>query len=117
MVTESGPISRIEKYKGCAIQAASYEVGPQEWGAEACFWQHTQDGWLLLWIKSFEHLFGPQGLTFPTQKEADDHAFRLARKLIDKTQDDLQKPTPQDTVSGWRPSSLWKKIKDTRHLG
>jgi hypothetical protein len=111
MVTESGSIFRTQEYKGCAIQAASYEVGPREWAAEACFWQHTQNGWILLWIKSFEHLFGPQGLTFADQKEADNHAFRLARRLIDRTHDDLQEPASPDTVSGWRPSSVWKTIK------
>ena len=111
MAAETGPIFRTEKYKGCAIQAASYKVGPREWTAEACFWQHTQSGWILLWIKSFEHLFEPQGLTFADQKEADNHAFRLARMLIDKTHNDLQKPASADTVSGWQPSYVWKKIK------
>jgi hypothetical protein len=115
MTTE--PIFRTEEYKGCAIQAASYKVGPRAWAAEACFWQHTRSGWILLWIKSFEHLFGPQGLTYPNQKEADDHAFALARRLIDKTHDDLQEPASPDPVSGWLPASVRKMIKSATHRG
>jgi hypothetical protein len=111
MATETQPTSRTENYKGCAIQAASYKVGPQEWAAEACFCQRTQSGWIVLWIKSFEHLFGPQGRTFPTEKEADEHAFCVARQLIDKTRDDLQRPSRPTAVSRWRPSSLWKRIR------
>jgi hypothetical protein len=83
-------IFRTREYKGCAIRAASYQVGPDSWAPEACFSQYTENGWRQLWVQSFGHLFGPQVLTFPTQKDADNYAFRLAGSLIDKIQPELQ---------------------------
>jgi hypothetical protein len=83
-------IVRTRAYKGCAIRGASYQVGPESWAPEACFSQYTEIGWRQLWVQSFGHLLGPQGLTFPSQKDADNYAFRLARDLIDKIQPELQ---------------------------
>jgi hypothetical protein len=85
-------IFRTREYKGCAIRAASYQVGPESWAPEACFSHYTENGWRQLWVQSFWHLFGPQNLIFPTQKDADNYAFRLAGSLIDKIQPDFQEP-------------------------
>lgn len=84
-------IFRTREYKGCAIRAASYQVGPESWAPEACFSQYTENGWRQLWVQSFGHLFGPE-VTFPTQKDADNYAFRLAGSLIDKIQPELKEP-------------------------
>jgi len=92
MTSEFELLFRTREYKDRAIQAASYQVAPDRWVPEACFWHYTERGWRRLWIKSFEHLFATQGLTFPNQQEADNYAFRLARTLIDKTLADLQQP-------------------------
>jgi hypothetical protein len=94
MATEPGLIFRTKEYKGHAIRGASYQVGPRDWAAEACFWQHTEKGWMQLWIQSFAHLFSSPRLTFPSQKDADSHAFRLAQMLIDKTLAELEEPAP-----------------------
>jgi hypothetical protein len=117
-------IFRTREYKGCAIRAASYETEPGSWIPEACFSQYTEGGWRQLWIQSFGHLFGPQGLTFLTQKDADEYAFRIACVLIDKIQPDLQ-ARPQRSRFGFRPpkglgshpgfSALRQIFKDFMH--
>jgi hypothetical protein len=86
--TMDGSIVRTREYKGCGIHAASYKVGP-DWVPEACFWVHTKNGWTRMWINSFAHFFEIPELTFSSETEADDCAFRLARRLIDKTLPDL----------------------------
>ena len=83
-----GSIVRTQEYKGCGIHAASYKVGP-DWIPEACFWVHTKNGWTRMWINSFAHFFEIPELTFSSETEADACAFRLARRLIDKTLPDL----------------------------
>ena len=83
-----GSIVRTQEYKGCGIHAASYKVGP-DWVPEACFWVHTKNGWTRMWINSFAHFFEIPELTFSSETEADACAFRLARRLIDKTLPDL----------------------------
>src|SRR5262245_4254963 len=97
MARETGLIFRTKEYKGCAIRAASYQVGPRDWAAEACFWQHTERGWTQIWIQSFAHLFGNPRVTFPSQNDADRYAFRLAQMLIDKTLTDLEETAPPST--------------------
>jgi len=83
-----GSILRTQEYKGCGIHAASYKVGP-DWIPEACFWVRTKNGWTRMWINSFAHFFQIPELTFSSETEADACAFRLARRLIDKTLPDL----------------------------
>jgi hypothetical protein len=78
-----------QEYKGCGIRAASYKIGPADWVPEACFWVHTKDGWMRLWVNSFAHFFDVSHLTFANELDADACAFRLARRLIDKTLPDL----------------------------
>jgi hypothetical protein len=81
-------ILRTQEYKGCGIHAASYKVGP-DWVPEACFWVRTKNGSTRMWINSFARFFETPELTFPSETEADACAFRLARRLIDKTLPDL----------------------------
>ena len=83
-----GSIMRTQEYKGCGIHAASYKVG-MDWVPEACFWVRTKNGWTRMWINSFAHFFEIPELTFSSETEADACAFRLARRLIDKTLPDL----------------------------
>jgi hypothetical protein len=117
-------IFRTREYKGCAIRAASYQVAAGSWIPEACFSQYTEGGWRQLWIQSFSHLFGPQGLTFPTQKDADEYAFRIASVLIDKIQPELQaRPQrsrfrfrlPKGLGSRRRFSALKQLFRDFKH--
>ena len=91
----TGAILRAVEYKRCTIRATSYQVGPSEWVPEAYFWKYTETGWKRFWVKSFEHLFGGQGITFPDRRDADFQAFGLARTLI-------------DTISGERPKPILK---------
>jgi hypothetical protein len=98
MITD-GVILRTEEYKGCGIRAASYKVGPRDWVPEACFWVHTQRGWTRMWINSFAHFFEFQNLTFPNETDADACAFRLARRLIDKTLPDLNLSISRSTAT------------------
>lgn len=81
-------ILRTQEYKGCGIHAASYKVGT-DWIPEACFWVRTRNGWTRMWINSFAHFFQFPERTFSSETEADACAFRLARRLIDKTLPDL----------------------------
>ena len=83
-----GSIMRTQEYKGCGIHAASYKVGT-DWVPEACFWIRTKNGWTRMWINSFARFFEIPELTFSSETEADACAFRLARRLIDKTLPDL----------------------------
>ena len=83
-----GSIIRTQEYKGCGIHAASYKVGT-DWVPEACFWVRTKNGWTRMWINSFARFFEIPELTFSSETEADACAFRLARRLIDKTLPDL----------------------------
>jgi hypothetical protein len=87
-MTMDGSILRTQEYKGCGIHAASYKVGP-EWVPEACCWVRTKNGWTRMWINSFARFFETPELTFSSETEADACAFRLARRLIDKTLPDL----------------------------
>jgi len=93
MTSRVGSDLRLSAYRGCGIRAFSYQAGSGEWVPEACFWLYTADGWMRLWIKSFERFFLAQDLNFPSQKEADEFAFRLARRLIDRTLSDLAEST------------------------
>ena len=86
-----GSIMRTQEYKGCGIHAASYKVGP-DWVPEACLWVRSKDGWTRMWINSFVQFFEIPELTFSSESEADACAFRLARRLIDKTLPDLNSP-------------------------
>jgi hypothetical protein len=117
-------IFRTREYKGCAIRAASYQVGPESWAPEACFSQYTEDGWRQLWIQSFGHLLGPQDVTFPTQKDADNYAFRLAGSLIDKIQPELKEPVSRSMfpfarrhpkIFNRRFSALRRIFRDFKH--
>ena len=96
-------IMRTQEYKGCGIHAASYKVGP-EWVPEACFWVRTRNGWTRMWINSFAHVFEIPELTFSSETEADACAFRLARRLIDKTLPDLNSPISR--IGGTRAAYL-----------
>lgn len=96
---ETGSILRLQEYKRCRIRATSYQVGPMEWAPEACFWKYTEYGWRQFWVKSFEHLFSRKGLTFANQRDADFHAFQLARTLIDTILGELEKPAPKSKFS------------------
>ena len=98
MNQEYGWILRTREYKGCAIRGASYQVAPGSWAPEACISQYTRDGWKQLWVQSFGHLFGPQGLTFPSRTDADNYAFRLAHTLIDRIQPELQEPAAKSLL-------------------
>jgi hypothetical protein len=107
MNTQVGSIFRTREYKDCAIWAASYQVASDDWVPEACFWHYTDGGWKRLWIKSFEHLFGLQGLTFSSQEEADNYAFRFARSLIDRALPDLRElPAKREIRWGSLPKLL-----------
>jgi hypothetical protein len=89
MTGENSAIFRTKEYRGCGIQAASYEAGPRNWIPEACFWIRAQNGWRRLWVNSFAHCLATHNLSFPSQIEADAWAFRLACTLIDKTLPEL----------------------------
>jgi hypothetical protein len=99
MTSKVGSTLRVKAYRGCGIRAFSYEAGSGTWIPEACFWLYTAEGWRRLWIQSFERFFAPQEMSFPSQKEADDFAFRLARVLIDKTLPDLEEPISSSNFS------------------
>jgi len=107
MASTVGSTLRLSEYKGCGIRAFSYQARPGDWVPEACFWLYTADGWRRLWIKSFEQFFAGPHITFPSQKEADDFAFRLARLLIDRTRTDLQEPIPPAALATHLPK-IWK---------
>jgi hypothetical protein len=126
MVTKVEPGLRISEYKGCGIRAFSCQANSGDWVPEACFWLYTADGWRRLWIKSFERFFFAQDLTFRSQKEADDFAFHLARRLIDKTLTDLEESTAPKTTpvtedlsktwETWRPPfSIARIIRQFRN--
>ncbi len=97
MTSRVGSDLRLSGYKGCGIRAFSYRAGLGNWVPEACFWLYTADGWRRLWIKSFERFFLAQDMTFRSQKEADDFAFCLARRLIDRTRADLEESNSAGT--------------------
>jgi hypothetical protein len=109
MASTVEPTLRLSEHKGCGIRAFSYQAGSGEWVPEACFWLYTADGWRRLWIKSFERFFAAPDITFFTQKEADDFAFRLARLLIDRTLTDLQETTqPRMAALPIYLSKIWQ---------
>lgn len=113
MREETGSIFRTVKYKDCAIRAASYQVGLREWIPEACLWKYMERGWSRFWVKSFEHLFVGQRLTFSSQKDADSFAFRLARMLLDEIQADLEKKAPKFSLGTYLMKSLrgsWRPL-------
>jgi hypothetical protein len=91
-MTADSSIARTQEYNGCGIRAASYKVGPRDWVPEACFWVHSKNGWTRMWVNSFAHVFDVQDQTFANESDADACAFRLARRLIDKTLPDLNLP-------------------------
>jgi hypothetical protein len=105
-------ILRTQEYKGCGIRAASYKVGPEDWVPEACFWVHSKNGWTRMWVNSFAHVFEVHDLTFTTETDADTCAFNLARRLIDKTQHDLNSPIPLNTRR--RAASILKMLQTAR---
>jgi hypothetical protein len=107
MTAKVGSSLRITEYKGCGIRAFSCQATSGDWVPEACFWLYTADGWRRLWIKSFERFFFAQDLTFRSQKEADDFAFHLARRLIDKTLTDLGESTLEATPVTADLSKRW----------
>jgi len=86
------------EYHGCGIQAASYKSGANDWVPEACFWLHTTHGRRRLWIASFDHCFGRSDLTFSRKIDADLWAFRVARKLIDRTLPEFRDLTEKTDV-------------------
>ena len=104
-------IMRAQEYKGCGIHAASYKVGA-DWVPEACFWVRTKTGWTRMWINSFAHFFEVPELTFSSETEADACAFRLARRLIDKTLPDLNSPISR--IGGTRAAYLSKILQIAR---
>jgi hypothetical protein len=106
-----GSIIRTQEYKGCDIHAASYKVGA-DWVPEACFWVRTKNGWMRIWINSFAHFFKIPQLTFSSETEADACAFRLARRLIDKTLPDLNSPISR--IGGTRAAYLSRILQIAR---
>lgn len=106
-----GSIMRTQEYKGCGIHAASYKVGT-DWIPEACFWVRTKTGWTRMWINSFARFFEIPELTFPSENEADACAFRLARRLIDKTLPDLNSPISR--IGSTRAAYLVKILQIAR---
>jgi hypothetical protein len=109
MKNEPARLVRTSQYKGRPIRAASFQVGPEKWVSEACFWVYTEKGFTQLWTKSFEHLLGGEAPPFPSQKEADRYAFRLAELLIDKTVSKSQEPPSENrSVSTTYPA---RKLK------
>ena len=98
MATKVRSDLRLSEYRGCGIRAFSCQADSGDWLPEACFWLYTADGWRRLWIRSFDRFFFAQGVTFRSRKEADDFAFRLARRLIDKTLKDIEESTSPQTA-------------------
>jgi hypothetical protein len=96
-MSSDASVLRTQEYKGCGICAASYKVGPEDWVPEACFWVHSKNGWTRMWVNSFAHFFEVHDLTFTNETDADTCAFNLARRLIDKTQADLNSPISLNT--------------------
>lgn len=106
-----GSIMRTQEYKGCGIHAASYKVGT-DWVPEACFWVRTKNGWTRMWINSFARVFEIPELTFSSESEADACAFRLARRLIDRTLPDLNSPLSR--AGGTRAAYLSRILQIAR---
>lgn len=106
-----GSMIRTQEYKGCGIHAASYKVGA-DWVPEACFWVRTKSGWTRMWINSFSRFFEIPELTFSSESEADACAFRLARRLIDKTLPDLN--SPKSRIGGTRAAYLSRILQIAR---
>jgi len=77
---------------GDLMIADSSTLRTRDWVPEACFWVHSKRGWTRMWVNSFAHFFDVQNQTFPNETDADACAFRLARRLIDKTLPDLNLP-------------------------
>jgi len=113
-MNQDGSILRTQEYKGCGIRAASYKVGPQDWVPEACLWMRTQTGSMRMWINSFAHCFETRELTFANETDADDCAFRLARRLIDKSLPDLNSNTPLSRSRGTRTAYLSRILQIAR---
>jgi len=113
-MTQESSILRTQEYKGCGIRAASYKVGPQDWVPEACLWIRTQTGSMRMWINSFAHCFETRELTFANETDADDCAFRLARRLIDKSLPDLDSNSPLSRSRGTRTAYLSRILQIAR---
>lgn len=113
-MTQDASILRTQEYKGCGIRAASYKVGPQDWVPEACLWMRTQTGWIRMWINSFAHCFETRELTFANETDADDCAFTVARRLIDKTLPDLNSNSPLSRSRGTRTAYLSRILQIAR---
>ncbi|HEY6366965.1 MAG TPA: hypothetical protein VI585_19465 [Candidatus Binatia bacterium] len=111
-MSSDASVLRTQEYKGCGIRAASYKVGPEDWVPEACFWVHSKNGWTRMWVNSFAHFFEVYDLTFANETDADTCAFTLARRLIDKTQHDLNSPISLNTRR--RAASILKMLQIAR---
>jgi hypothetical protein len=105
-------VLRTQEYKGCGIRAASYKIGPEDWVPEACFWVRSKNGWTRMWVNSFAHFFEVYDLTFTSENDADTCAFNIARRLIDKTQHDLNSPISLNTRR--RAASILKLLQFAR---
>jgi len=114
IMTQDASILRTQEYKGCGIRAASYKVGPQDWVPEACLWVRTQTGSIRMWINSFAHCFETRELTFANETDADDCAFTVARRLIDKTLPDLNSNVPLSRSRGTRTAYLSRILQIAR---
>jgi hypothetical protein len=65
-----------------------------------------------MWVNSFAHFFEVHDLTFTSATDADTCAINLARRLIDKTQHDLNSPIPLNTRR--RAASILKMLQIAR---
>jgi hypothetical protein len=108
-MSSNASVVRTQQYKGCGIRAASYKIGPEDWVPEACFWVRSKNGWTRMWVNSFAHFFEVYDLTFTSETDADTCAFNLARRLIDKTQHDLNSPISLNTRR--RAASILKMLQ------
>jgi hypothetical protein len=111
-MSSNASVVRTQQYKGCGIRAASYKIGPEDWVPEACFWVRSKNGWTRMWVNSFAHFFEVYDLTFASETDADTCAFNLARRLIDKTQHDLNSPISLNTRR--RAASILKMLQIAR---
>jgi hypothetical protein len=111
-MSTNASVVRTQQYKGCGIRAASYKIGPEDWVPEACFWVRSKNGWTRMWVNSFAHFFEVYDLTFASETDADTCAFNLARRLIDKTQHDLNSPISLNTRR--RAASILKMLQIAR---
>jgi hypothetical protein len=111
-MSSDASVLRTQEYKGCGIRAASYKVGPEDWVPEACFWVRSKNGWTRMWVNSFAHFFEVYDLTFSSEMDADTCAINLARRLIDKTQHDLNSSISLNTRK--RAASILRMLQIAR---